>query len=190
MADRPKTEAGEPALPNPGDAAGMDALKAWFVAEVLPLEADLIQYLSRGGRNRSDVEDLRQDLYMKVCLAAQAELPRVTRPFVFKIARNLLIDRSRRKKSSPTTCYQFDDARDAASCADQSWRIEAADLSHLYRRTVRGMPPKTRRVFLMRRVRRMSYKEIAAALGITVATVDYHLVRALAQCRAAIAEQC
>ena len=52
------------------------------------------------------------------------------------------------------------------------------------------MPPKTRRVFLMRRVRRMSYKEIAAALGITVATVDYHLVRALALCRAAIAERC
>ena len=75
------------------------------------------------------------------------------------------------------------------SCADQTWRIEAADLSHLYRRTVRAMPPKTRRVFLMRRVRRMSYKEIAASLGVSVATVDYYMVKALALCRAAVVAQ-
>lgn len=41
----------------------------------------------------------------------------------------------------------------------------------------------------MRRLKRLSCKEIAARLDISVATVEYHMVQALAQCRAAIAAQ-
>mgnify|MGYP001616191582 CR=1 FL=1 len=166
----------------PGTAVAFDA---FYRAE----HPRVLGYFRRKA-GREAAPDLAQEVFTRLLRSGAFERADCPQAYLSRIARNLLIDRSRRKKSSPTTCYQFDDARDAASCADQSWRIEAADLSHLYRRTVRGMPPKTRRVFLMRRVRRMSYKEIAAALGITVATVDYHLVRALAQCRAAIAEQC
>jgi RNA polymerase sigma-70 factor (ECF subfamily) len=166
----------------PGTAVSFDA---FYRAE----HPRVLGYFRRKA-GREAAPDLAQEVFTRLLRSGAFERADCPQAYLSRIARNLLIDRSRRKKSSPTTCYQFDDARDAASCADQSWRIEAADLSHLYRRTVRGMPPKTRRVFLMRRVRRMSYKEIAAALGITVATVDYHLVRALAQCRAAIAEQC
>ena len=49
------------------------------------------------------------------------------------------------------------------------------------------MPPKTRRVFLMRQVKRMSYSDIAALPDISVATVDYHMAQAFARCRAALA---
>ena len=139
---------------------------------------------------REAAPDLAQEAFARLLRSGALERADCPQAYLTRIARNLLIDITRLKKSAPTALYQFDEARDAASCADQSWRIEAAELSYLYRRTVCAMPPKTRRVFLMRRVRRMSYKEIAAALGITVATVDYHLVRALALCRAAIAEQC
>jgi RNA polymerase sigma-70 factor (ECF subfamily) len=139
---------------------------------------------------REAARDLAQEVFARLLRSGALERADCPQAYLSRIARNLLIDITRLKKSGPTAFYPFDEARDAASRADQSWRIEAADLSHLYRRTVRAMPPKTRRVFLMRRVRRMSYKEIAAALGITVATVDYHLVRALALCRAAIAERC
>jgi RNA polymerase sigma-70 factor (ECF subfamily) len=41
----------------------------------------------------------------------------------------------------------------------------------------------------MRRVKRMTYKEIAARLDISIATIDYHMVQALARCRAAITVQ-
>jgi len=62
MADTPKKDFEGQMSPASGEAIGMDDLEAWFVREVLPLEAVLIQYLSRGGRNKSDVEDLRQEL--------------------------------------------------------------------------------------------------------------------------------
>ena len=67
--------------------------------------------------------------------------------------------------------------------------MEAADLLRLYRQAVRAMPLKTRRVFVLHRLRHRSYKQIAEQLGISVATVEYHMMRALTLCRAAVAEQ-
>ena len=138
---------------------------------------------------RDAAPDLAQEVFARLLRSGALERAECPEAYLTRIAHNLLIDNARCKRSRPTGFYSLDEERDAVSCADQTWRIEAADLSHLYRRTVRAMPPKTRRVFLMRRVRRMSYKEIAASLGVSVATVDYHMVQALALCRGAVAAQ-
>ena len=64
-------------------------LDAWFVREVLPLEAMLVQFLRRSWRNRADVDDLCQEVYVRIYEAAQKEIPDPARPFVFAVARNL-----------------------------------------------------------------------------------------------------
>lgn len=136
-----------------------------------------------------EAPDLVQEVFARF-LRSDA-LGRVENPaaYLSRITRNLLIDRARRKRQGMPIFSPFDDERDASSRPNQAWRIEATDLFRLYRQTVRAMPPKTRRVFVMRRVKRMSCKEIAARLDISVATVDYHMVQALARCRAAVAAQ-
>lgn len=85
--------------------------------------------------------------------------------------------------------FALDEKRDGVSRPEQAWRIEAIDLFRLYRKTVRAMPSKTRGVFVMRRAKRMNCKEIAAALGVSVATVGYHMVQALTRCRTGVAKQ-
>ena len=64
-------------------------LEAWFVREVLPLEAALTHFLRHSWRNQSDIADLRQDVYAQVCEAALTRVPDPVRPFVFTVARNL-----------------------------------------------------------------------------------------------------
>ena len=148
----------------------------------------MLRYFRRRA-GRDAAPDLTQEAFARLLRSgalARAECPEA---YLTRIARNLLIDRARRKKCGPTAFYPLDEERDAVSRADQTWRIEAADLFRLYRQTVRAMPPKTRRVFLMCRVKRMRYSDIALELGIGVATVDYHMVQALARCRAAVAAQ-
>lgn len=82
MADKSKNDFEGKSSPARGEVVNMDDLEAWFVREVLPLETVLIQYLSRGGHNRTVVEDLRQDPYEKACAAAQSTILGPTRLFL------------------------------------------------------------------------------------------------------------
>lgn len=155
----------------------------------LPAEhARLLRYFRRRV-GRDAAPDLVQEVFAR--MFGSGTLDRIDNPpaYLTRIARNLLIDRARQQKRNCTTFFPFDEGRDAASRAEQTWRIEAADLLRMYRQTVRAMPCKTRRVFVLHRLRRMTYKQIAEHIGISIATVEYHMMRALALCRAAIAEQ-
>ncbi|AJA11214.1 hypothetical protein SKP52_21805 [Sphingopyxis fribergensis] len=152
-------------------------------------ERERIHVYFRRRAGRDAAPDLTQEAFARLLRSGALERTECPQAYLTRIARNLLIDRARQKTCGPTAFYPLDEERDAVSQAEQTWRIEAIDLFRVYRQTVRTMPPKTRRVFLMRRVRRMSYKEIAAQLGIGITTVDYHMVQALARCRAAVAAQ-
>lgn len=134
-----------------------------------------------------EAPDLAQEIFTRFLRSGALGRAQNPAAYLSRIARNLLIDRTRRKMP---IFFPFEEERDASVRPEQTWRIEADDLLRIYRHTVRAMPPKTRRVFVMRRVQRMSCKEIAARLDISLATVDYHMVQALARCRAAVAAQC
>src|ERR1044072_6844809 len=73
----------------------------WFVREVLPLEPILMQYLHHNWRNKSELGDLRQEVYARVCEAAQKEIPQKAKAFVLTTARNLLINRTKRERVVP-----------------------------------------------------------------------------------------
>ncbi len=85
----------------PGSAMNAPEVEAWFVREVLPLEAMLMQYLRHNWRDQSDIEDLRQEVYVRVCQAAEKGNPHPAKSFVSPTARNLLIDRARRGNVVP-----------------------------------------------------------------------------------------
>lgn len=161
---------------------------ATFQAMVPAEHARLLRYFNRRV-GRDAAPDMVQEVFAR--MFGSGALERIENPpaYLTRIARNLLIDRERQQRRSCTVFFPLDENRDAASRGEQTWRIEATDLLRLYRQTVRAMPPKTRRVFAMHRLRRMTYRQIAEQVGISVATVEYHMMRALALCRAAIAEQ-
>jgi len=59
MAEIPENENAEPR--RSGAAMTAPDVKAWFIHEVLPLEAALTSFLQHNWRNRADIADLRQD---------------------------------------------------------------------------------------------------------------------------------
>jgi RNA polymerase sigma-70 factor (ECF subfamily) len=185
MADRPKNETGERTSPASGEAIGMDDLEEWFVREVLPLEAVLIQFLSKSGRSRADVEDLRQDLYERVCAAARERLPNPTRPFVFTIARNLLIDRVRHEQVVPfDTVENLEDLNVAIEEPGVDRVVNARQELRRLQAALDNLPQRQRDAILMRKVKGLSVREIAERVGAAERTVKMHLtdgVRALAE---------
>lgn len=176
MADKPGNDFEGKVSPVLGEAARMDDLEAWFVREVLPLETVLIQYLSRGGRNRTEVEDLLQDLYEKVCASARNAIPNPTRPLVFTIARNLLIDRVRHEQVVPIDSVENledlnlaidEPAPDRVVVARQELRRLQAALEKL--------PERQRNAIVMRKIYGLSLREISQRVGAAEKTVETHL---------------
>lgn len=174
----------EAAGPMSGGGVAVPGLEAWFVAEVLPLEAALMQFLRRSGRNAHELADLRQEIYLRVCEAAKTQIPRPVRPFLFTVARNLLIDQLRRDQVIPIDAAAELDALNIASDLPGPDRSAMArsDLRKL-QAALDELPPRCREVLILRRIEGLSRQQIASRMGITDKTVTQYLtsgVRALA----------
>lgn len=138
----------------------------------------LLSYLRRHAGNDA-ASDLMQDVFVR--LAGSPRRHGLANPggFLRRIAQNLLIDRARKHKRDNVVLFPLQEEHDAASAPEQEHGLAATDLLRTYEQAVEAMPEKTRRVFLLRRVDGLSYREIHEHLGIEVATVDYHMVKAL-----------
>jgi len=151
-------------------------VKAWFVREVLPLESALIHFLHHNWRNQADIDDLLQEVYMRLTAAAQKEIPAQTKAFVFSTARNLLIDRVRREQVVPIEAVADLDALGVAidePGPDRS--VMARDELRRVQAALDRLPPRAREALLLRRVDGLSRAEIAQRMGIGEGTVKEYL---------------
>jgi RNA polymerase sigma-70 factor (ECF subfamily) len=180
MAEKPETDRGMASSLGPGPATS--EVKAWFVREVLPLEPLLIRFFRRSGR--TDVEDLRQDVYMRVCDAAMEQIPHPAKPFVLAVARNLLIDRVRREHIVSIEAVENLDALNIATDdpgPDQN--LMAREELRRLQLALDKLPRRLRAPVVMRKIDGLSRREIAQRLGVSEKTVEKQLtqgVRALA----------
>lgn len=156
-----------------GAAVSASEARAWFVREVLPLEADLMQFLHHNWRNKSDLVDLRQEIYVRVFESARQEIPGRTRHFVFTTARNLLIDRVRRERIISFDAVADVDALGLAMDAPGPERaVIARDELRRLRMALDRLPPRPREAVLLRRIEGLTGREIAERMGISEAAIS------------------
>jgi len=153
---------------------------AWFLREVLPLEAILMQYLRHNWRDKSDIEDLLHDVYVRVYEAALKQIPEKTKPFVFTTARNLLISRVRTQQIVPIEAVADLDALGIAIDAPGPDRnLIARDELRKLGDAIDRLPPHCRDVVILRRIQDLPRSEIAARLGLTEGTVSVYLTEGM-----------
>ena len=138
---------------------------------------------------RDEAPDLVQEAF--TCVRPSGAFDRLENPngYLTRTARNLVINRARTWHRKGCMLYPLDEARDAPLLPDQEWKIEARELRAAYRRALLALPRRTRRIFLMHRLKGMSYRAIAKSLELSEKGVEYHIMRALARCRKAITFQ-
>lgn len=146
----------------------------------------LLRYLARSAGHDAAL-DLVQEVYLRAAASEQAS--RLINPagFLYRIARNILIDRARamRSRHEPLPLIE---ALDAPFPAEQELGIAAEDLQAACDRALASLSPKTQKVFIMNRFDGKGYREIHCELGISMATVEYHMMKALARFRVAVDE--
>ena len=152
--------------------------------EVLPLESILMLFLRQNWRNRAEIADLRQEVYMRVYEAALKEIPDQTKAFVLTTARNLIIDRVRRESVIPFEIVTDLEALGVASEQPGPERaIIARDALRRLTTALDQLPPRCREAVTLRKIEGLSRREIASRMGIAEFTVNRHLtegMRALA----------
>ncbi len=159
-------------------AVSEDAVSAWFVREILPLEAILMHYLQSNWRNTSDLPDLRQEIYARVFEAAREHIPDNPKRFLLTSARNLLIDLVRREQVVPMETFADFDALDIASDAPQPDRqlIEREDIERL-EAALAQLPPRTREAIGLAYFEGLTATEIAKRMGVARPTASRFIAR-------------
>jgi len=159
---------------SPGEVA------AWFVREVLPLEGILMQYLQQNWRNKSEITDLRQEVYVRICEAARERFPEHTKRFVLTTARNLLINRMRHENVVPIEAVADLDALGMALDAPGPDQVAIArDELRRLQVALDTLPPRCREAMILAHVEGLSGQEIASRMNISQATVSEHLATAI-----------
>ncbi len=143
----------------------------------------LHRFLTRKLPNH-DAADLLHDTFVRVlCLADGYEL-HSPRPFLFRVARNLMLDHH---KAGYSKMFEVDAGGDVEHRSIDNITPEVSVYSQqrlaVLQRAIDELPPRCRQVFLLHKFEHKSHAAIAEMLGISVNMVEKHVIRALAHCR-------
>lgn len=160
------------------DRAGAtaSAVDLWFVQKVLPLELILMQFLQQNWRNKAEIDDLCQDVYVRVYESARTQIPEKAKPFVLTTARNLLIDRFRQERIVPIDAVE--DLESAPALNDEPGpdrTVMARQELRMLQIALDRLPKRCREAVVMRKIEGLSRRDIALRMGVTEDTVKRHL---------------
>jgi len=134
-----------------------------------------------------DAPDLVQEAFARLVSFMARETLANPAPYLQRIARNLLFERSRgRARQQAALHIPLEDQHEPAVPPLQEHAIEERDVLRIYRQALDLLPEKTRTIFLLHRVEECTYREIGERLGISIPTVQYHIARSLAHIDAAL----
>ncbi|WP_138379691.1 RNA polymerase sigma factor [Luteithermobacter gelatinilyticus] len=135
-------------------------------------------------QSENEAEELTQEAFLKFHNAKNPEAIRSPKAFLFRIGHNLAMKALRRKK-----IVKFENGLDLDQMtlesreplADQ--RLSSKQEYRLFCEAVLSLPPKCRQAFTLRMIYRMSYKDISDKLGISVSTVEKHVLKGMRDCQ-------
>lgn len=148
--------------------------------------AELVAFLSRRVASRELATDLVQELFLRLLsrsdLVAGVEHER---GYLYRSVRHLASEatRSPRWRDCAIQAPEGPDMEDVPP--PESVLEDRQTIARLIK-VVGRLPPRCREVFILHKFEHLSYAEVAERMGISVGSVEKHMARALATCRAEI----
>jgi RNA polymerase sigma-70 factor (ECF subfamily) len=140
----------------------------------------IYRFLLRMTERIEVAEDLTQEVFLRVIQHMDTyQAQGRERAWLFKIARNLLLDHRRQSVRRPE---QADEAPAASEPPTQF-------LSACLEESLRSLPESDREVFLLREVAGLSYDEIASVCSVTIDAVRSRIYRVRSELRAQLAPE-
>ncbi len=155
----------------------------WFSSEVYSNDEQLKAYLCKAFPSLRDLEDIVQESYLRLWKYMTDQPIRSAKGALFTIARRVALNTIKRERSSPiafTEDFGLRQVSDDKPCARQM-ALEN-ETRQLLVEALASLPPRCREVTVMRMLKRLPQKDIAAELGIAEKTVEVQVSRGVRRC--------
>ena len=141
--------------------------------------AGLIQHFAGETRDREGARDLVHEAFSRLAALGFAQRLTIARPdsYLFRICLNLFHDRGR--AAAAHRVFEVE-AQSPAASHHPVVQLESRDTLRRLEQAMLGLKPKTRAIFLARRLDGLSYAEIAERTGLSVKGVEKQMAKAIA----------
>lgn len=174
-------------VPSGIDQDAPKAARARFLKAFLSQRPQMEALVSRRVGCRATAADLVQDLFVRFWRRPLVQVEELN-TYLMRCAGNIAIDHLRNEGSRARLHEALtSDEPEPCSDAPQAALEASNDLRHI-EVALRGLPEKTRQIFLLNRIHGRKYGEIATAMGLSQSAVEKHMMRALHACKASLGE--
>lgn len=169
---------------------GEDFASRWNSVS-LRYRAPLRGFFSKRVKDAAEVDDLTQEVFLHLLRRARGAPIEHVEQYVFQVAANALRDWRRRREVRDQDAHESFDAEIHQPATEISPERVLLGREAIERVTavLRGLPERTRDVFVLRALEQRKYAEIAELMGISVRAVEKHMAKALAQLGCAMEQE-
>lgn len=152
----------------------------WLTINFLPHEAELRRMLRRVCSGPAEIDDVVQETCYRILSMASLDGIRDPKPFVFRTAKNLVLDRIKRDSVVRIEAMANLEDLDIADSAPSPERIVFArsELKWVIG-LVAQLPDRCKAVFRARRIHGLSQQETADSLGLTDGVVEHEMMKGM-----------
>lgn len=130
-------------------------------------------------QSQAESEEVVQDAFVKVWLNREQLKPELSfNSYLFTIVKHIIFNKNRKKVHENAYIQHLVHHADKSKNITEH-EVVYADLKKKAEKAIEQLPPQQKRVFLMSREQKLSHKEIAAELNLSVKTVEAHIRLAL-----------
>ena len=142
--------------------------------------APLSSYFRSRVRPGADIEDLVQEVFLRLARRSGAAEVATMESYLFKVAASVLTDSYRRAGRRGGVHQLFDEQAHAGEDFSPERLFLGQEQLRLVETALLELPERTRVVFVLHRFEEMSYLQIARRLGVSTSAIEKHMSKALA----------
>ena len=165
--------------PVPKDSPPEGIIKVFLV-----WEPAIKRLLSRFVNRPEDVDELAQETFLRVYAVDDPGSIQSPKSYLFRVAKNLAL-RELTRKSARLTDYLEEALNTEDQEPGQAFSLEdeivAQQKVAQYCEAIATLPPQCRKVFLLRKVHALSYKDIAQRLNVSISAVEKQVAVGIAK---------
>lgn len=148
--------------------------QAWVLEVMREDGPGVVRLLWRMLGREPDVLDAYQDCFCRLMAVADREGERPSRAYVYRTAMNIALDARRRRKVRADHLGQVSAHCEATAGESNPFRNGGGsadpDLVSALREAIESLPERLREVIVLRDLAELSYRDVAALLGLTEGT--------------------